>query len=65
MTQFGRALHGPNIDVTAPIRAKSRVERTHKTLAVPAGQELRCPGARTMAEGNAILPGSSPTTTRA
>jgi len=59
MTQFGRALHGSNIDIicanSSP--AKGRVERAHKTLQDRLVKELRLAGVRTLAEGNALLPG--------
>jgi len=58
MTQFGRALHALNIDIicanSSP--AKGRVERAHKTLQDRLVEELRLAGARTLAEGNALLP---------
>jgi transposase len=58
MTQFGRALHALNIDIicanSSP--AKGRVERAHKTLQDRLVKELRLAGARTLAEGNALLP---------
>ena len=59
MTQFGRALHALNIDIiganSSP--AKGRVERAHKTLQDRLVKELRLAGVRTLAEGNALLPG--------
>ena len=58
MTQFGRALHALNIDIicahSSP--AKGRVERAHKTLQDRLVKELRLAGARTLVEGNALLP---------
>src|ERR1700739_4635774 len=58
MTQFGRALHGLNIDIicanSSP--AKGRVERANKTLQDRLVKELRLAGAATLAEGNALLP---------
>ena len=58
MTQFGRALHSLNIDIicTNSSQAKGRVERAHKTLQDRLVKELRLAGARTLAEGNALLP---------
>ena len=59
MTQFGRALHALNIDIICAnsSQAKGRVERAHKTLQDRLVKELRLAGARTLAEGNALLPG--------
>jgi transposase len=58
MTQFGRALHALNIGIicanSSP--AKGRDERAHKTLQDWLVKELRLAGARTLAEGNALLP---------
>src|SRR5271169_965950 len=58
MTQFGRALHGLNIDIicanSSP--AKGRVERAHKTLQDRLVKELRLAGVRTLPEGNTLLP---------
>jgi hypothetical protein len=58
MTQFGRALHGLNIDIicanSSP--AKGRVERANQTLQDRLVKELRLAGAATLAEGNALLP---------
>jgi len=58
MTQFGRALHALNIDIICAnsSQAKGRVERAHKTLQDRLIKELRLAGARTLAEGNALLP---------
>jgi Winged helix-turn helix len=58
MTQFGRALHALNIDIICAnsSQAKGRVERAHKTLQDRLVKELRLAGARTLAEGNALLP---------
>jgi hypothetical protein len=58
MTQFGRALHTLNIDIICAnsSQAKGRVERAHKTLQDRLVKELRLAGARTLAEGNALLP---------
>jgi hypothetical protein len=58
MTQFGRALHALNIDIICAnsSQAKGRVERAHKTLQDRPVKELRLAGARTLAEGNALLP---------
>ena len=58
MTQFGRALHALNIDIICAnsSSAKGRVERAHKTLQDRLVKELRLAGARTLAEGNALLP---------
>jgi transposase len=58
MTQFGRALHALNIDIICAnsSQAKGRVERAHKTLQDRLVKELRLVGARTLAEGNALLP---------
>jgi hypothetical protein len=57
MTQFGRALHALNIDIICAnsSQAKGRVERAHKTLQDRLVKELRLAGARTLAEGNALL----------
>src|SRR5580704_17687028 len=59
MTQFGRALHALNIDIICAnsSQAKGRVERAHKTLQDRLVKELRLAGARTLAEGNTLLPG--------
>jgi len=59
MTQFGRALHALNIDITCANSspAKGRVERANKTLQDRLVKELRLAGAATLAEGNALLPG--------
>jgi hypothetical protein len=58
MTQFGRALHALNIDIICAntSQAKGRVERAHKTLQDRLVKELRLAGARTLAEGNTLLP---------
>jgi hypothetical protein len=58
MTQFGRALHALNIDIICAnsSQAKGRVERAHKTLQDRLVKELRLAGARSLAEGNALLP---------
>jgi hypothetical protein len=58
MTQFGRALHALNIDIICAnsSQAKGRVERAHKTLQDRLVKELRLAGARTLADGNALLP---------
>src|SRR5271163_3887752 len=58
MTQFGRALDALNIDIICAnsSQAKGRVERAHKTLQDRLVKELRLAGARTLAEGNALLP---------
>ena len=58
MTQFGRALHALNIDIICAnsSQAKGRVERAHKTLQDRLVKELRLAGARTLSEGNALLP---------
>jgi len=58
MTQFGRALHGLNIDIICAnsSQAKGRVERAHKTLQDRLVKELRLAGARRLAAGNALLP---------
>jgi hypothetical protein len=58
MTQFGRALHALNIDIICAnsSEAKGRVERAHKTLQDRLVKELRLAGARTLAEGNTLLP---------
>ena len=58
MTQFGRALHALNIDIICAntSQAKGRVERAHKTLQDRLVKELRLTGARTLAEGNTLLP---------
>jgi hypothetical protein len=60
MTQFGRALHGLNIDIIcakSPIRARpKRVERAHKTLQDRLVKEMRLAGIATLAEGNTLLP---------
>jgi hypothetical protein len=58
MTPFGRALHALNIDIVCANSspAKGRVERAHKTLQDRLVKELRLAGARTLAEGNALLP---------
>jgi hypothetical protein len=58
MTQFGRALDALNIDIICvnSSQAKGRVERAHKTLQDRLVKELRLAGARTLAEGNALLP---------
>ena len=59
MTQFGRALHGLNIDIICAnsSQAKGRVERAHKTLQDRLVKELRLAGAATLAAANALLPG--------
>ncbi|MGH7113936.1 MAG: ISNCY family transposase [Stellaceae bacterium] len=59
MTQFGRALDALNIDIICAnsSQAKGRVERAHKTLQDRLVKELRLAGVRTLAEGNALLPG--------
>jgi hypothetical protein len=58
MTQFGRALDALNIDIicanSSP--AKGRVERANKTLQDRLVKQLRLAGAKTLAEGNALLP---------
>jgi hypothetical protein len=58
MTQFGRALHALNIEIicanSSP--AKGRVERAHKTLQDRLVKELRLAGARSLADGNTLLP---------
>jgi winged helix-turn helix protein len=58
MTQFGRALHALNIDIICAnsSQAKGRVERAHKTLQDRLVKELRLAGARSLGEGNALLP---------
>ena len=58
MTQFGRALHALNIGVICAntSQAKGRFERAHKTLQDRLVKELRLAGARTLAEGNTLLP---------
>ncbi len=58
MTQFGRALHALNIDIICAnsSQAKGRVERANKTLQDRLVKELRLAGARSLAEGNALLP---------
>jgi transposase len=59
MTQFGRALHGLNIDIlcaTSP-EAKGRVERAHQTLQDRLVKELRLAGISDREAGNAFLPG--------
>jgi hypothetical protein len=58
MTQFGRALDALNIDIICAnsSQAKGRVERAHKTLQDRLVKELRLAGARSLAEGNALLP---------
>src|SRR5882672_9325768 len=59
MTQFGRALHALNIDISCANSspAKGRVERAHKTLQDRLVKELRLAGAASLAQGNALLPG--------
>jgi hypothetical protein len=51
-------LHALNIDIICAnsSQAKGRVERAHKTLQDRLVKELRLAGARTLAEGNAVLP---------
>jgi hypothetical protein len=58
MTQFGRSLHVLNIDIICAnsSQAKGRVKRAHKTLQDRLVKELRLAGARTLAEGNTLLP---------
>src|SRR6266478_1257349 len=58
MTQFGRALDALNIEIICAnsSQAKGRVERAHKTLQDRLVKELRLASARTLAEGNALLP---------
>ena len=58
MTQFGRALDALNIDIICAnsSQAKGRVERAHKTLQDRLVKELRLASARSLAEGNALLP---------
>jgi molybdenum-dependent DNA-binding transcriptional regulator ModE len=59
MTQFGRALHGLNIEIICAnsSQAKGRVERANKTLQDRLVKELRLAGVSTMEAGNAFLPG--------
>ena len=59
MTQFGRALHAPDIDIlcaNSP-EAKGRVERAHQTLQDRLVKELRLAGISTLEAANAFLPG--------
>ena len=58
MTQFGRALHGLNIDLICAnsSQAKGRVERAHKTLQDRLVKELRLAGVNDMDAANAYLP---------
>jgi hypothetical protein len=58
MTQFGRALHALNIDIICAnsSQAKGRVERAHKPLQDRLVKELRLAGARSLADGNTLLP---------
>ena len=59
MTQFGRALHSLNIDIICAnsSQAKGRVERANKTLQDRLVKDLRLADARSIADGNAFLPG--------
>jgi len=56
LTQFGRALHGLNIDLICAnsSQAKGRVERANQTLQDRFVKELRLAGIDTMAGGNAF-----------
>ncbi len=58
MTQFGRALHGLNIDLICAnsSQAKGRVERAHKTLQDRLVKELRLAGVSDVEAANAFLP---------
>ena len=58
MTQFGRALHGLNIDLICANSsyAKGRVERAHKTLQDRLVKELRLAGVNDIDAANAFLP---------
>src|SRR5882757_1964334 len=58
MTQFGRALHGLNIDIICAnsSQAKGRVERANGTLQDRLVKEMRLRGVDTVAAGNAFLP---------
>ena len=51
-------MHALNIDIICAnsSQAKGRVERAHKTLQDRLVKELRLAGARTLADGNALLP---------
>ena len=59
LTQFGRALHGLNIDLICAnsSQAKGRVERAHKTLQDRLVKELRLADIRDVDAANAFLPG--------
>jgi hypothetical protein len=56
-TQFGRALHGLNIDIICAntSQAKGRVERANLTLQDRLVKELRLAGISTIVAGNAFL----------
>jgi transposase len=57
MTQFGRALHGLNIDLICAnsSQAKGRVERAHKTLQDRLVKELRLAGVNDIDRANAFV----------
>ena len=59
MTQFGRALHGLNIEIICAnsSQAKGRVERANKTLQDRLVKELRLAGVSTIEAGNSFVPG--------
>jgi len=59
LTQFGRALHGLNIDLICAnsSQAKGRVERAHKTLQDRLVKELRLANISDVDGANAFLPG--------
>lgn len=59
LTQFGRALHGLNIDLICAnsSQAKGRVERAHKTLQDRLVKELRLANISDVDAANAFLPG--------
>ena len=58
VTQFGRALHDLNIEITCAntCQAKGRVERAHLTLQDRLVKELRLKGISTLQDANRFLP---------
>jgi molybdenum-dependent DNA-binding transcriptional regulator ModE len=62
MTQFGRALHGLNIEIICAnsSQAKGRVERANKTLQDRLVKELRLAGVSTMEAGNRSVTSTRP-----
>jgi hypothetical protein len=67
MTQFGRALHALNIDISAPIRARRRVASSEHTRPCRTGWSRNCgwPVRAPWQRGTPSSRGSWPTTTRA